>query len=108
MSKSSPATKAETAPAGAAAPSTPAPAEEALGFDQVLERLRSLVGRLEQGNLPLEQALQAFEEGVQLSRRGGAILDAAELRVEALVRSDDGTGRRQPLSGANPSPAPTS
>lgn len=101
MSKSSPATKAETAPAGAAAPSTPAPAEEALGFDQVLERLRSLVGRLEQGNLPLEQALHSFEEGVALSRSASAILDAAELRVEALVRGEDGGDVAKPIPASS-------
>jgi exodeoxyribonuclease VII small subunit len=74
---------------------------EELGFDQILDRLRQVVQRLEQGNLPLEQALKAFEEGVRLSRRGSAILDAAEQRVELLLRDEDGSERRQPLvSGA--------
>ena len=81
-------------------PSPSAPADDKLGFDQVLDRLRQIVTRLEQGNLPLEQALQAFEEGVQLSRAGSGILDAAELRVEALVRGEDGTDTRQPISPA--------
>lgn len=70
--------------------------ERELGFDQVLERLRQVVGRLEQGNLSLEQALVAFEDGVRLSRRGGEILDLAEQRVELLLRTEDGE-RRQPL-----------
>lgn len=87
---------------------SPAAPDDKLGFDQVLERLRLIVARLEQGNLPLEQALQAFEEGVQLSRSGSAILDAAELRVEALVRGEDGSETRQPIAttslGASPSP----
>lgn len=75
--------------------------ERELGFDQVLDRLRQVVGRLEQGNLSLEQALVAFEDGVRLSRRGGEILDLAEQRVELLLRTEDGE-RRQPL------PAPQS
>lgn len=71
---------------------------EEINFDQVLDRLRQVVQRLEQGSLPLDQALKAFEEGVRLSRRGSAILDAAEQRVELLLREDDGTEKRQPLN----------
>jgi exodeoxyribonuclease VII small subunit len=80
------------------------------GFDVVLDRLRLVVQRLEQGNLPLEQALQAFEEGVKLSRRGSAILDAAEQRVELLTRDESGSERRQPLppSGSSGSAEPRS
>lgn len=81
-----------------------APAEEELGFDQLLDRLRQVVQKLEQGNLPLEQALKSFEEGVRLSRRGSAILDAAEQRVELLVRDEAGNDARQPMSPASASP----
>jgi exodeoxyribonuclease VII small subunit len=78
---------------------------EEINFDQVLDRLRLVVQRLEQGSLPLDQALKAFEEGVRLSRRGSAILDAAEQRVELLLREDDGSEKRQllnPPSASNP------
>ena len=60
------------------------------GFDQVLERLRQVVERLETGSLGLEQSLQAFEEGVRLSRRGAEMLDRAERRVEMLARGEGG------------------
>jgi len=60
------------------------------GFDQVLERLRAVVDRLEHGNLGLEDALKTFEEGVALARRGHALLDAAEKRVEILVKGEGG------------------
>ncbi len=83
--------------------------EPELGFDQVLDRLRQVVARLEQGSLSLEQALLAFEDGVMLSRRGSAILDAAEQRVELLIQQDDGSERRQAFPGgpsAGPSAAP--
>ncbi len=76
----------------------PAEAREP-GFDQVLDRLRQVVTRLEQGNLSLEQSLVMFEEGVKLSRRGSEVLDAAERRVEVLVRGDDGMDRPQPYAG---------
>jgi exodeoxyribonuclease VII small subunit len=60
------------------------------GYDQVIERLRAVVERLEAGNLSLEQSLAAFEEGVRLSRRGSEILDRAERRVEVLQRGEGG------------------
>ena len=78
--------------------STPPTEERELGFDQVLERLHKIVTRIEQGNLPLEQALSLFEDGVRLSRRGSSILDATEQRIELLVRGEDGTEERRPLS----------
>jgi exodeoxyribonuclease VII small subunit len=68
--------------------------KEPEGFDQVLVHLRGVVERLEGGNLSLEQALAAFEEGVRLSRRGAEILDSAESRVELLLRDDSATGAR--------------
>ena len=75
--------------------------EPELGFDQVLDRLRQVVLRLEQGSPSLEQALLAFEDGVKLSRRGSAILDAAEQRVELLIQQEDGSERRQPFPSSN-------
>lgn len=62
-----------------------------LGFDQVVDRLRDVVDRLETGNLSLEQSLAAYEEGVGLARRGHTLLDSAEKRVELLVAERDGT-----------------
>ncbi len=57
------------------------------GFDEVLDRLRVVVERLEGGKLTLEESLAAYEEGVALARRGHALLDRAEKRVEVLVRA---------------------
>ena len=67
------------------------------GFDQVLAGLKSVVERLEGGSLTLEQSLNAFEEGVKLSRRGAEILDAAETRVELLLRDGSGEPRAVPF-----------
>jgi exodeoxyribonuclease VII small subunit len=64
-------------------------AAEQQGFDQVLAQLRQVVEKLEGGNLSLEQSLQAFEEGVKLARQGSQILDAAETRVEVLLRDEN-------------------
>jgi exodeoxyribonuclease VII small subunit len=71
--------------------------EKAAGFDQVLAGLRGVVEKLEAGNLTLEQALAAFEEGVRLSRRGAQILDAAEHRIEVLLKEPDGSVKPAPF-----------
>jgi exodeoxyribonuclease VII small subunit len=67
------------------------PAATEDGFDQVLERLKRVVDKLAQGNLSLEESLKTFEEGVALARRGHALLDGAEQRVEMLVRGSAGS-----------------
>lgn len=74
-----------------------ATSNETRGFDQVLAQLRGVVERLEGGNLTLEQSLATFEEGIHLSQEGARILDAAEARVEVLLR--DGT--TAPFEGAD-------
>jgi exodeoxyribonuclease VII small subunit len=72
------------------------PAEPAR-FDDILSRLRALVERLESGNLPLEDGLRYFEEGMALCRQGAAVLDKAEKRVEVLLAKADGTTATAPL-----------
>jgi exodeoxyribonuclease VII small subunit len=70
----------------------PAPREEAsaLSFEEALAGLEAVVERLETGELPLEQALAAFEQGVRLSRRCAEQLEASERRIEQLVREGGG------------------
>lgn len=81
--------KPREAPDGAGGAATdgsqPAVPEE-LGFEQALARLESLVDALDDGDLPLERALAAFEEGVGLTRHCAQQLESAERRVDALVR----------------------
>ncbi len=62
-------------------------------FEAGLGGLEKIVARLEQGNLPLEEALDAFETGVGLLRRLHAKLGDVEKRVEALVRDAEGVLR---------------
>ena len=66
--------------AGAAAPGS---------FEDSIRRLSEIVEALEAGDLPLEQSLQLFEEGVKLSRASQATLDGAEKRVEELLSIDE-------------------
>lgn len=70
---------------------------EQVDFEQSLEQLEQLVERLEQGDLPLEEALAAFERGVKLTRECQAALRAAEQKVEILLREAGPDGEPVPL-----------
>jgi exodeoxyribonuclease VII small subunit len=75
-----------------------------LGFDAVVARLRTVVEKLETGQLGLEDALSVYEQGVTLARRGHQLLDAAEKKVELLVSASGGvqTVPFEPGSGETP------
>ena len=53
-------------------------------FEAALTELDTIVKKLEDGDIPLEQSLQLFERGVQLSRFCHARLEEAEKRIEIL------------------------
>jgi exodeoxyribonuclease VII small subunit len=55
-------------------------------FEQALAELETLVERLERGDLPLEEALRAFERGVVLTRHCQACLQEAQQKVEILLK----------------------
>jgi len=63
----------------------------ALSFEQALAGLTELVEKLESGELPLEESVSAFEQGVKLSRRCEILLDQADQRLQVL---DDDTAER--------------
>lgn len=54
-------------------------------FETALNELEHIVIRLESGDLPLEEALNEFERGVQLARQGQVKLQQAEQRVQILL-----------------------
>lgn len=54
-------------------------------FEAAIAELESVVKRLEEGDLPLEQSLALYERGVQLSRFCHARLEEAERRIEILT-----------------------
>ena len=56
------------------------------GFEESLGALEKIVAQLESGELPLERALEIFEEGVGLARRCQSQLEEAERKVEVLLR----------------------
>ena len=55
-------------------------------FETAMRDLEDLVGRLEQGDLPLEESLVAFERGVMLTRTCQTALKEAEQKVEILLK----------------------
>lgn len=68
---------------------------EELKFEKALERLEKIVEELEAGNIPLEEALKKYEEGVRLSRACSEKLTQAEKKIQVLTRALDGGLRRE-------------
>ncbi len=61
----------------------------AVDFEKSLQELETLVTTMEQGDLPLEEALKAFERGVALTRTCQQALSAAEQRVQILLANEE-------------------
>ncbi len=59
-------------------------------FEQSLNDLERIVKQLEEGDLPLEESLKLFEEGVKLSRDCRERLSNAERRIEVLMKDANG------------------
>ena len=59
-------------------------------FEASLKELERIVKQLEDGDLPLEESLRLFEEGVKLSRECRERLSNAERRIEVLMRDSNG------------------
>jgi exodeoxyribonuclease VII small subunit len=73
----------------AASPESSDDAGEEPSFETELRRLSQVVERLESGDLGLEESLALFEEGIRLARGAQERLNAAEKRVEELIRIDE-------------------
>lgn len=63
-------------------------ADKPVDFENALKQLETLVGRMERGDMSLEESLQAFEEGVKLTRLCQETLAAAQQKVQVLVQQD--------------------
>lgn len=61
-----------------------------LSFEEALTRLEELVGKLEEGNLPLDESLQLFAEGIRLTKQCTKQLEEAEKRIGILTENEDG------------------
>jgi exodeoxyribonuclease VII small subunit len=71
-------------------------------FEEGLADLEAIVARIDSGELPLEESIQAFERGVALVRALNQKLDEVEKKIEVLVRDNQGqlrtTAYREPTS----------
>ena len=63
---------------------------QARSFESSLEALEGIVGKLERGDLALEESLELFEQGIRLSRECQERLSLAERRIEVLMRDQQG------------------
>jgi exodeoxyribonuclease VII small subunit len=66
----------------------------AITFEQAMESLESIVAKLENGDVPLETAIELFQEGMSLSKLCGQKLEQVERRIEMLVEGDAGLQRK--------------
>ena len=62
---------------------------ENLSFEESMQELESIVKQMELGELPLEDALQRFERGIQLARHSQQKLKQAEQKVQILMGQND-------------------
>ncbi len=71
-------------------------------FEEELTQLQTIVGNLENGNVPLEDALNEFQKGVQLSKDLNKRLTQAEETVAKLIDSDGAEHRLDPNNASAP------
>jgi len=60
-------------------------------FEQKLQRLEQIVRALERGDVALDASLALFQEGTELVRSCGKLLDEAQLQVSKIASASDGT-----------------
>jgi exodeoxyribonuclease VII small subunit len=72
-------------------------AEKMPDFESNLKQLEEIVAQLEDGDLSLEESLEAYEAGIALSKECQKALDSAQQRVEQLIEKD-GKQSREPFT----------
>ena len=69
-----------------------------MSFEKALAELESIVGKLESGDLPLDESLALFEQGVQLAKYLHGELGKAEKKIEILLKEKDGELKAEPFN----------
>ena len=59
-------------------------------FEENMQRLEQIVRAMERGDVPLEESLKLFQEGTDLVRKCGKLLDEAELQVKKVTTDEKG------------------
>ena len=60
-------------------------------FEQSMQRLEQIVRAMERGDVPLEESLKLFQEGTELVRSCGKLLDDAQLQIHKVMTAADGS-----------------
>ncbi len=63
--------------------------EKTLTFEEAINQLAEIVKKMEQGETPLEESLQLFEQGVHLTKVCNDLLDSAQAKVEILMKQQE-------------------
>ena len=69
-------------------------------FEDSLKKLQDLVEKLEKGDLPLEEAMECFSEGIRISQLCHKKLEEAEKKVEMLLKDQQGGWASEPFESA--------
>ena len=60
-------------------------------FEESMQRLEQIVRTMERGEVPLEESIRLFQEGTELARNCGKLLEDAQLQVSKIMVSPDGS-----------------
>ena len=60
-------------------------------FEESMQRLEQIVRTMERGEVPLEESIRLFQEGTELARNCGKLLEDAQLQVSKIMFSPDGS-----------------
>ena len=74
--------------------------DQSRSFEENMQRLEQIVRALERGDVPLEESLKLFQEGTELVRSCGIILDKAEQQVKMIVPKPDGSPSEEAFNDA--------
>ena len=69
-------------------------------FEENMTRLEQIVRTMERGEAPLEESLKLFQEGTDLVRQCGKLLDDAELQVKKIMTAPDGSPAEEEFEDA--------
>ena len=64
--------------------------QQSKSFEENMQRLEQIVRAMERGDVPLEESLKLFQEGTELVRSCGKLLDEAELQVKKVMTDEKG------------------
>jgi exodeoxyribonuclease VII small subunit len=74
--------------------------KETLSFEEAMEKLEQIVSKLENGDVPLEKAIELFQEGMRLSHFCSEKLEQVEKKIEMLVE-ENGSLVKKPFPAGN-------